>query len=89
MESGKLFIQITQKENNFPNNHPLGSHNFLQTISYRNNGNIKVKIPVQMLSSLHGRHLAFPLLLFAVKVDMKMKGTVKQMLYLLEDVNQT
>lgn len=54
MESGKLFIHITQKENNFPNNHPLGSHNFLQTISYRNNGNIKVKIAVQMLSSLVG-----------------------------------
>lgn len=44
MESGKLFIHITQKENNFPNNHPLGSHKFLQTISYRNNGNIKVKM---------------------------------------------
>lgn len=54
MESGKLFIHITQKENNFPNNHPLGSHNFLQTISNRNNGNIKVKIAVQMLSSLVG-----------------------------------
>lgn len=54
MESGKLFIHITQKENNFPNNHPLGSHNFLQTISYRNNGNIKVKIAGQMLSSLVG-----------------------------------
>lgn len=54
MESGKLFIHITQKENNFPNNHPLGSHNFLQTISYRNNGNIKVKIAEQMLSSLVG-----------------------------------
>lgn len=54
MESGKLFIHITQKENNFPNDHPLGSHNFLQTISYKNNGNIKVKIAVQMLSSLVG-----------------------------------
>lgn len=54
MESGKLFIHITQKENNFPNDHPLGSHNFLHTISYRNNGNIKVKIAVQMLSSLVG-----------------------------------
>lgn len=54
MESGKLFIHITQKENNFPNDHPLGSHTFLQTISYKNNGNIKVKIAVQMLSSLVG-----------------------------------
>lgn len=54
MESGKLFIHITQKENNFPNDHPLGSHNILQTISYKNNGNIKVKIAVQMLSSLVG-----------------------------------
>lgn len=54
MESGKLFIHITQKENNLPNDHPLGSHNFLQTISYKNNGNIKVKIAVQMLSSLVG-----------------------------------
>lgn len=54
MESGKLFIHITQKENNFPNDHPLGSHNFWQTISYKNNGNIKLKIAVQMLSSLVG-----------------------------------